>query len=153
MTVVAIRAKGEAIGWVRSVAGGGTGRIKMLLLSAVEGDVAVSKHATIDALLAASGNTEATATDYTRKTLTITLPSQATFNTAGAQYATFSDVTYTALGGATNNTIAAAVIYYDPTNGAADSACIPISVHTTTIQTNDSDVIVRCPTTGFVRAS
>lgn len=76
-----------------------------------------------------AGALEATFTNYSRKVLaaadiTITYDLVTTF----APTVSFATQVWTAAGGALNNTLAAIVLAYRPTSGAADSSCLPLAV-------------------------
>ena len=93
----------------------------------------------IAALLAVPGTSELNATNYARKTTTRTDTADNT-NDRGNQ-AISAAVTWTALGGATNDTIRAAVFYVF---NASDSAAVPYCYAdlTTAVPTNGSDVTI-----------
>jgi hypothetical protein len=95
-------------------------------------------------------SSEATCTGYTggfagagRKAATISLTENAGTNVVTV----FTDLTWTALGGATNNTLGYAVVLREVTN---DAASIPIAFlnFTANLTTNGSDVLVDFATSG-----
>jgi hypothetical protein len=102
--------------------------IGVLLLKVVEANDALADHATVAAMLAAAGNTEADATNYTRITLTDTDGIAVTVSN-GSNNVTVDcgDLLFASLGGGTNNTIHKAVFFYIPdTTSSADADCIPM---------------------------
>ncbi len=93
--------------------------------------------ATVAAVLAISGAAELSATNYARKTTTRTDTADNANNRAN--HALSAAVTWTALGGASNDTMRA-ILYY--VEGASDSARIPIALCdlSATLTTNGGDV-------------
>jgi hypothetical protein len=92
-------------------------------------------------LLAVSGATECTATNYARKT---TSSRSATKDTVNDRVnVDFANVTWTSLGGAVNNTVQALFVYLE---GASDAARRLVSVHElTATPTNGGDFTVNTP--------
>lgn len=123
----------------------------LILLQAVEADATLETYANMSTLLAAAGNTEATFTGYARKTgMTETITVDTTNHKA---YVTFPNQTYTAPGGATNNTLVKAIIAVQ-TATAGDTGLIPIGAFDYSATTNGSvDLVINCPTAGFYSAS
>lgn len=89
-------------------------------------------------------------TNYVRKALTsVTVTVDQVNDRVDADAA---DVTYTALGGAANDSVAAAVIGYDNDTGAGtDTNIVPISKHDLVLTSDGSDVTITI--TNFARAS
>jgi hypothetical protein len=91
--------------------------------------------------------TELNATNYARKTLSVTTSQD---NTDDEGVADASDLTYTSLGGSTNDTIDGAIIYKEVTNDA-DS---PLIGHFTSadfpMPTNGGDVDITIDTEGVL---
>lgn len=94
---------------------------------------------TVAAILAVSGVTELNATNYARQTTTRS-ETQDDANTR-ADHAISAAVTWTALGGAANDTIQA-TLYYKYVAGG-DANCIPIALArlTTPLSTNGSNIV------------
>lgn len=92
--------------------------------------------ATVAAILAVSGTNELSATNYARKTTTRTDTADNTNDRANQ--AISADIVWTALGGASNDTVRGVLFYKE---GANDAARIPISYHDygTPIPTNGGD--------------
>lgn len=125
--------------------------IVVLLKSAgLVSDDALADYDTLAALLAGASD-EADFTNYSRKTLaSVTNTVDDTNNRRDVDAA---DFTYTAAGGASNNTIAKAVICYDPdTTGGTDADIIPLTHHDLAFTTDGTDQAVTIPTGGFYRS-
>lgn len=136
-------AKGAAAEKVRDDAT----KIGFLLIKTAESDAAMKDRATITALL--SGSTEADFTNYARKTaLTATLTVDNTNDRVDLDVA---DQTWTTAGGATNNTLAKLVIFYD--EGGTDGTRIPLTAHDFVVTTDGSDLTAQVAAAGFYRAS
>lgn len=137
-------AKGAAAEKIRD----GATAVGVLLLKANEAEGTLVDRETVAAILA-NGSTEADATAYARKTgLTGTLTVDHTNNRVDAD---IPDQVWTALGGATNNTITKAIVFYQ--ESAADSGRIPLTHHDFPISTDGSDVTLQVNAAGFYRAS
>lgn len=130
----------------------GTDALELILLQGtVVADATMRDYATVAAILAA--NTECTATNYARIVLGAGAPTVAVNNTTDVQTFTFSNPTWTSLGGATNNTINALIVAYRATSGAADSAKIPLSKHdVASLVTTGTNVTGTVTTTVFSAA-
>lgn len=121
----------------------------VLLLKQAQADGALNDYTTLaDMLAPGSGNVEADATNYTRKTGivgTITVD-----NVNDRVDVDMPDQTWTSLGGPVNNTIVKFVVAYE--ESASDSGRIPISHHDFNITTDGSDVTAVIAASGFARA-
>lgn len=141
-------AKGAASEKVRD----GATVLGVLLLKTAETDNTLKDYDDLAALLAAGGgtaNVEANATNYARKTgITATLTVDDTNDRVDLD---IPDQTWTALGGATNNTLVKLIIYYQ--DAAADSTRVPLTSHDFAITTDGSDVTAQIAAAGFYRAS
>lgn len=138
-------AKGAFVEKIRD----GATNVLILLLKANEAEATLRDRGDVAALLAAAGNTEADATNYARKTgLTGTITVD---NTNDRVDVDLPDQTWTALGGALNNSIVKAVVAYQ--EAAADASRIPLSHHDFVITTDGSDVTLQVNAAGFARAS
>jgi len=124
--------------------------VVLLKSSGLEADATLADHNDLAALLAAA-NDECDFTNYTRKTLTsVTNTVDDTNNWLDTDAA---DFTYTAAGGATNNTIGKAIICYDPdTTAGTDSSIRLLTYHDFTATTDGNDLVVTVAAGGFFRA-
>jgi hypothetical protein len=125
--------------------------IVVLLKSAgLEADGTLRDYDDLAALLAAA-NDEADFTNYSRKTLaSVAVTTDDTNNRNDADAA---DFTYSAAGGASNNTVGKALICYDPdTTGGNDSTVIPLTFHDCSFTTDGTDQQVTIAAAGFYRA-
>ncbi|MBG0828540.1 hypothetical protein HS041_12250 [Planomonospora sp. ID67723] len=123
----------------------------LIKTSGLQADATLRDHDTLSALLAAS-NDEADATNYVRKTLSgVTVTVDDTNERVDIDC---DDLTYTSLGGASNNTLSKIVICYDPdTTGGTDADLIPLTHHDITLTTDGTTVTVTIPSGGFARAA
>lgn len=147
----------DKLGWYFEQARDGTPDIKLVLLksSGLESDATIADHDTLSALLAAA-NDECDFTNYVRKTLASPTRTVEDSNErvllGGAAAGVALQVTWTTAGGATNNTIGALVLVYDPTPGApTDSTMVPLLKHDITATTTGIDFVVTVHADGFVR--
>jgi hypothetical protein len=126
----------------------GASNILLLLLKVAQADGTLIDHDTVAAILAAA-NTEADATNYARKTgITGTITVDDTNDRVDVD---MPDQTFTALGGATNNSIVKAIIAYQ--ESAADSGRIPLTQHDCAVTTDGTDVTLQLNAAGFFRAA
>jgi hypothetical protein len=132
----------------------------VVLLKTAEADATLQDYDTLGAVLAAGGgtaNVECDFTNYARKTLTdADLSAPTVDDTGNEQYSDAPDQTYTAAGGATNNTIVKALICYDSdTTGGTDANLVPLVAcgFTANPTTDGNDLVVRIPATGFFGAT
>jgi hypothetical protein len=149
--VVANIAKGQ-IAYYAGLPGTNDALIAVLLKSSgLEADGTLADYDTLAAVLAAA-NDECDATNYTRKTLSnVTVTVDDTNDRVDIDC---DDLTYTSLGGASNNTLAKLVVCYDPdTTGGTDSSIVPLTFHDITLTTDGTTVTVTIPSGGFARAS
>lgn len=126
--------------------------VVLLQATGLEADDVLNNHDTLATLLA-STNDEPTATNYARKTVTasVTVTVDDTNNRVDVD---MPDLTWTALGGATNNGIGKLVVCYDGDTGTGgDANIIPLTHHDFVITTDGSDVTATVAATGFFRAS
>lgn len=104
------------------------------------------------AALLAGASDEADFTNYVRKTgasVTVTVD-----DTNERVDCDLADITWTAAGGASNNTIAKLIICYDPdTTGGTDSSIVPLTHHDFSVTTDGSDLTAQIAAAGFFRAS
>jgi acyl CoA:acetate/3-ketoacid CoA transferase len=132
--------------------------IVIVMLKTAESNATLQDYASLGAALAAGGgtaNVEANFTNYARKVLTDAALSAPTVdNTGNKQYSTFPAQTYTAPGGATNNTVVKVLTCYDSdTTGGTDSNIIIVGIHDANITTDGNDCSLSAPATGFYEAA
>lgn len=119
---------------------------KMLILKSAAAASVLEDLTTVAGVLANGSTDEADFTNYVRKTLTVT---KNVNNTDDQLEASFSSVTFTAAGGATNNTTAMAVIYAEVTD---DSDSIPLVGLDAVFTTDGNDVTLNSPSGGFYQS-
>jgi hypothetical protein len=138
-------AKGAAAQLNRDNAGSGV----LILLQAAEADSTLVDHEDVGALLAAAGNTEATFTNYARKTaLTLTEDLDHTNDRVGLDMA---DQTFTDAGNGTNNSLVKAIVAIS--TGAGDANLIPIAHYDISVTTDGNNLTIRPHANGLYRAS
>jgi hypothetical protein len=121
-------------------------KVGVLALKVAESDALMRDRATITAVL--SGSTEADFTNYARKTgITATLTVD---NSSDWAQVAIPSQTWTSAGGATNNTLAKLVIFYD--EGGTDGTRIPLTAHDFVVITDGSDLTAQV-TAGVFRAA
>lgn len=121
-------------------------KLGVMLVVAQEAE-ATQKDRTTLADILANGTGEATATNYARKTgLTATITVD---NTNDRVDLDLPDQTWTALGGVTNNSITAAIVFYE--EAALEASRIPLTHHDFAITTDGSDVTMVFNAAGFHR--
>lgn len=122
----------------------------LMLLKANEAESTLVDRDTVALMLAEAGTTEADFTNYgSRKTgLTGTITVDDTNDRVDVD---IPDQTFTAAGGASNNTLTKVVIAYE--ESAADSGRIPLTHHDFAVTTDGSDLTVEINAAGFYRAS
>lgn len=123
--------------------------LKVLLLQSagLQADATLVDHDTVAALL--GSNTEATFTNYARQTLTTVAAT--VDDTGDTVKLDTDDVTWTSAGGATNNTLGKAVVYYDPdTTASADANNVPLLAWDYTVTTDGvSNLLITFSTSGL----
>ena len=132
----------------------------VVLLKTVQADATLIDYDTLDAILTAGGgtaNVEANFTNYARKTLTnADLSAPTVDDTGNEQYSDAPDQTYTAAGGATNNTIVKALICYDAdTTAGTDANLVPLVAcgFSANPTTDGNDMVLRIAANGFFGAT
>jgi hypothetical protein len=124
----------------------------VLLLKTAQADATLQDYDTIADILAAGGgtaNVEADFTSYARKTgLTGTLTVDDTNNWTVVDLV---DQTWSPAGGASNNTLAKLIVYYQ--NSAADSGRVPCVALDFVLTTDGSDVTAQFNASGFYKAA
>lgn len=120
----------------------------VLLLKTAEAEATLKRRADLAAILA-NGSVECDFTNYARKTaLTGTVNVD---NTNDRVDADMPDQTWTAAGGASNNSIVRAVTFYQ--DSAADSGRVPLTCHDFVVTTDGSDLTLQVNVSGFYRAT
>lgn len=112
--------------------------IVIVVLEATEADDTLNNYDDLSTLLAAAGNTEATATNYARKVLTsgITVTVDDTGN--DVQVIVDSDQTWTSV---TGNAFTDLLVCYDPdTTTGNDTTIIPLTYHDFVVTPNGGDI-------------
>lgn len=148
---IATYAKGRFIQWSTVSAGSDAILVILLQTTGLVADATMKNYATLGAVFS-GGNVEATFTNYARKVLTtgLTITVDTTALTAKLSMANY---TWSAAGGATNNTLGKLITAYRPTASSTDSQCIPMSYHDCTATTTGSDLLVSIAGTGLALAS
>lgn len=127
----------------------GSGNGGILLLKANETEADMVDRDTVEALLAEAGTTEADFTNYARKTgLTGSITVDDSNNRVDVD---IPDQTWTSAGGASNNTLTKAIVFYQ--ESAADSGRIPLTHHDFALTTDGSDITLQVNAAGFARAA
>lgn len=148
--IVFNRAKGK-LAYYAELGAANDALVAVLLQSTgLQADDALADHDTLADLL--SANTEATFTNYVRKTVgTVTVTVDDTNNRVDIDG---DDLSWTAAGGAANNTLGKLVICYDPdTTGGTDVDLVPLTAHDISVTTIGSTLNVAFPSGGFARAA
>lgn len=124
----------------------------VLLLTAADADGTLEDFDDLDALLDGANNTEATFTNYARKTITsVTVTVDDANDRVDVDIA---DQTWSSAGGDTNNTTTKLLICYDPdTTEGDDTNIIPLTHHDFDVTTDGSDVVAQFASAGVYRAS
>ena len=138
-----------AKGAARKYASDNPNSLVFLLLQAAEADSTLVNYTNVGALLTEAGNTEATFTNYARKTgvvETITID-----NTNNRADLDAPDQTWTSAGNGTNETLAKLIIAVS--TGAGDANLIPLTHHDFAVTTDGTDLTAQIHADGFYRAS
>lgn len=134
--------------FVEKIRDAGT-NVLVLLLQANEAESTLIDRDTVALMLAEAGTTEATFTNYARKTgITGTITVDDTNDRVDVD---IPDQTWTSAGGATNNTLTKLVTAYE--ESAADSGRIPMTHHDFAVTTDGSDITAQVNSAGFGRAA
>lgn len=143
----------DQIGYYVAQAAGGNGSIGVLLLQTVEASTSLSDRATVAAVLGA--NTEATFTNYVRKTLAS--PTRTVDNAldrvllGGATVGTPLQITWEDAGGTANNSLSQVVFFYGATGVAVDSGRLPLMATDIAANTDGNDLVLTLHADGFAR--
>jgi hypothetical protein len=120
----------------------------VMLLKVAEADGTLRDRTTLAAILAAA-NTQADFTNYARKTA---ITGTVTVDTANNRSdIDMPDQTWVAAGGASNNTLVKAIIYYE--DAAADATRIPLVGLDFAVTTDGTDLTMQLNASGFYRAA
>lgn len=144
-------AKGRLVQWATVSAGSDALVVLLLQTTGLVADATMKNYATLGALLA-GGNVEATFTNYARKTFTSGITINVSTANSTATVST-GNWTWSAAGGALNNTLGKLIVAYRPFVGATDAQHIPMSYHDLTATTTGSDLLVTIAATGIAVAS
>jgi hypothetical protein len=144
-------AKGRFVQWSTVSAGSDAVMVILLKTTGLVADATMKNYSTLAAVFA-GGNVEADFTNYARKvfstSLTITVSTAASTATV-----TSANYTWSAAGGALNNTLGKLITAYRPTPTSTDAQCIPMTYHDCTATTTGSDLLVSIAGTGLALAS
>ena len=128
--------------------------LTLVLFQVSEADATLEDYDDLAALIAGS-NTEATFTNYARIDLSdtdVTAPTPD--DTNNWQTADFADQTWTAAGGATNNTLTKLIVCYNPAiSSDVDANIIPMTHHDFVATTDGNDLIAQINAAGFFKAA
>lgn len=145
--IVFDRQKGAAAELVRN----NPNSLVMILLQANEVDTTLETYTDVATLLAATGNTEATFTNYARKTTLVE-----TINVDNTNHWVLLSIpqqTFTSAGGTTNNTLTKILIAVQ-TATAGDAGLIPLTAHDYSVTTDgQNDLVIDFSVNGFYKAS
>lgn len=122
----------------------------VVLLTAAEADDTLRDYDALDTLLAAAGNTEATFTNYARKTILNAAWSVTVDDTGNEASADFADQTWTAAGNGTNETLAKLLVCID---GVNDAARLPVTLHDFVATTDGNDLTAEVAAGGFYEST
>lgn len=126
-----------------------TGNLIVLLLESNETESDLIDHDDLAAMLGATGNTEASFTNYARKT---GLTGSVTVDDGNDRVdVDVADQTWTSAGNGTNETLTKAVVAYE--DSAADSGRVPMTHHDFAVTTDGSDLSVEFNSAGFARTT
>ena len=126
----------------------------VVLLKASVADATAKDYDTLNDVIADATTVECDATDYVRKTIDDTGEglTRTVDDTNDRIDLDVSDITWTGLGGATNNTLSDLLFCYDSdTTAGTDANIIPCTQHDFVLTTQDTDVTAQV--TNFFRAS
>jgi hypothetical protein len=126
--------------------------VVLLKSTGLVADTALADYDDLAALLAGASD-ECDFTNYARKT--VTLGVIATVDDSNDRVdVDMPDLTWTAAGGAANNTVGKLIVAYDPATGSGtDSEIIPLTFHDCAFTTDGTDVTAAIAAAGFFRAA
>lgn len=126
----------------------------VVLCTGTETDGNLKDADTLTAVIALSVD-EATATNYARKVLTdADIGAITTDDTGDRQYFDMADLTWSSLGGASNDTLTRLLVCYDADTGAGtDSNIVPIAYYQFDVTTNGGDIVASINASGLFSAT
>ena len=132
--------------------------LTIVLLKVSEADATLEDYDDLNALLGAPGNVECDFTNYPtsprRQLDQGDISHDAPDDSGNVNEADIPDQTFTAAGGATNNTLVKVVICFDnDSTGGNDTNLVPLTHHDFTPTTNGNDLIVQIDPDGYFRAA
>lgn len=141
--------------YVSQAAAAGYPEIEVYLMQTAEADATLADRASLSAIWAQAGNSEANFTNYVKKILPT--PTRTVDNTnnqvllgAGA-VGTQVQLTWEEAGGTSNNSLVKVLFCYAATSGAATSAILPLMAIDSTATTDGNDLVVTLHADGFAR--
>jgi len=138
-------AKGRVNEYVRRVSANdpSTAVLSLVLLKTAEADATLIDYDSLSALLAGS-NTECDFTNYARQTYDDTAMSgePQVDDTADDQESSLPQKTISSAGGASNNTLAKAILCYDGLGTNVDANMIPLCAYDASETTNGNDLVI-----------
>jgi hypothetical protein len=144
-------AKGAIAEKVRdAIVAGQNTKILVYLYQATEAEAALIDRASLAEIKAPGTNTEATFTNYAPKTGLVGAYTVDTTNDRVDVDIT-TDQTWTAAGGATNNTLTKLIVLFE--DSASDTGRIPLTHHDFNVVTDGSDLTAQFNAVGFFRAT
>lgn len=130
-------AKGR-IAYYAGQAGVANAALTIVLLKVAEADDTLNNHDDLGALIVGA-NTEADFTNYARKQITSSTPT--VDDTGNDVQEVIADQTWTAAGGATNNTLVKLLVCYDgDTTTGTDANIVPLTYHDFAVTTDSNDL-------------
>ena len=147
--------KGYAVGYAANVEAGSPANSALVVMiltnSGIVADGVMQDYDTVAAILAGASN-EAAFDNYARANIAnvaVTLDDTADENSVDGD-----DVSITAAGGTTDETLAKVVVYYDAdTTAGTDANAIPISHHDVSLTTNGGNLTIAWDSTGIFAAT
>ena len=151
-------AKGRTVEWYNRVESNdpAASAFIVVLLKVAEADATLIDYDDLGALLGAAGNTEATFTNYVRKTITdaelAALPAPDDSNNRFD--VDMPDVVWTSAGNGANDTLVKLLVCYDSdTAGGTDANILPVAHYDFAVTTDSNDLTAEFDAAGFFRAS
>ena len=151
-------AKGRTVEWYNRVKSNDPANAAFIvvLLKVTEADATLIDYDDLGAVLGAAGNTEATFTNYGRKTITdaelAALPAPDDSNNRFD--VDMPDLVWTDAGGASNDTLVKLLICYDSDTGAGtDANILPVAHYDFAVTTDGNTLTAELHVDGFYRAS
>lgn len=147
-------ALGEIVHFAKDARDTTNAALVIVLLQGSEADDTLNNYDTLAAVLGASGNTEATFTNYARKTVSggdVTVTVDDSGNRVDVDV---PDQVWQDAGGTTDNTLVKALICYDSdTTAGDDTSVVPLTHYDFSVSTDGTDLTLQVSSSGFFRAS